>query len=169
MMPGNLCEHCTGMCCRYIALPIDVPEKPADFEDVRWYLLHENVSVFIEDGAWYISFHTPCRHLLPDQRCGIYETRPPICRKYTTDNCDYHSGDYGWEAHFTSPEHLDAWRAGQKNGAGRGGHGRARRTRSAHAAPAATTAPCDRQGVPLPILAPLPAARRGQRRPSRAG
>lgn len=108
-MPGVLCEHCSGLCCRYIALPIETPESKADFDDVRWYLLHEGVSVFVEDGEWYISFQATCRHLQPDFRCGIYETRPRICREYSTDNCDYHSGDYGWSAHFTCPEHLDAY------------------------------------------------------------
>jgi Fe-S-cluster containining protein len=27
--------------------------------------------------------------LLPDNRCGIYHTRPEICREYSTDNCEY--------------------------------------------------------------------------------
>ncbi len=108
-MSGNLCEHCTAACCRYVALPIDEPDDMSDFDDIRWYLLHENVSVFREDGDWFISFATPCRHLRPDHGCGIYETRPQICRKYTSDNCDYHSGDYGWDVHFTCPEHLDTW------------------------------------------------------------
>lgn len=109
-MPGILCEHCTAVCCRYIALPIDTPETKSDFDDVRWYLLHDGVSAFIEDGDWYLNIATSCRHLQPDFRCGIYETRPRICREYSTDNCDYHSGDYGWEEHFTCPEHIDAYR-----------------------------------------------------------
>jgi Fe-S-cluster containining protein len=108
-MPGNLCEHCTGMCCRYLALPIDAPEDREEFDDIRWYLLHEGVSVFVEDGEWYLYVAADCRHLLPDYRCAIYETRPRICRKYTTENCDYHSGEYGWEQHFTCPEHLDEY------------------------------------------------------------
>ncbi len=108
-MPGILCEHCTGYCCRYIALPIDEPDGKKDFDDIRWYLLHEGVAVFVEDGEWFINIQTTCRHLQPDYRCGIYETRPQICRDYSTDNCDYHSGDYGWEQHFTAPEHLDEY------------------------------------------------------------
>lgn len=105
-MPGILCEHCTAACCRYLALPIDTPETHADFDDLRWYLLHEGVSVFVEDGEWFICMQTACRHLLADNRCSIYQTRPNICRNYTAENCDYHSGDYGWEHHFTSPEHI---------------------------------------------------------------
>ena len=108
-MPGILCEHCSAMCCRYVALPIETPEERSDFDDIRWYLLHENISIFVEDGEWYISFVTDCRHLLPDHRCGIYETRPGICRRYDTVNCDYHSGEYGWEQHFMCPEHLDEY------------------------------------------------------------
>jgi len=108
-MGSILCEHCTGYCCRYIALPLDEPEDRQDFDDIRWYLLHEGVSVFVEDGEWFICMTTTCRHLQADYRCGIYETRPQICRDYSTDNCDYHSGDYGWEQHFTCPEHLDEY------------------------------------------------------------
>jgi len=108
-MSGNLCEHCAGMCCRYLALPIDLPEDRGEFDDIRWYLLHEGVSVFVEDGEWYLHITTDCRHLLPDYRCGLYQTRPRICRDYTTENCDYHSGEYGWEQHFTCPEHLDEY------------------------------------------------------------
>lgn len=108
-MGSILCEHCTGYCCRYVALPIDEPEDRQDFDDIRWYLLHEGISVFVEDGDWFINMVTNCRHLQPDFRCGIYETRPKICRDYSTDNCDYHSGDYGWDHHFTCPEHLDEY------------------------------------------------------------
>ncbi|MBK9120332.1 MAG: YkgJ family cysteine cluster protein [Phycisphaerales bacterium] len=108
-MPGILCEHCTAACCNYIALPIDEPETHAEFEDLRWFLIHEHVSVFVEDGSWFIAFQTRCRHLRDDHLCGIYDTRPQICRDYSTENCDYHSGDYGWEQHFTAPEHLDSY------------------------------------------------------------
>mgnify|MGYP002078475252 CR=1 FL=1 len=160
-MPGILCEHCTAICCRYIALPIDTPKDRADFDDVRWYLMHEGVSIFVEDGEWYISFTAACRHLQPDQRCGVYETRPRICREYSTSECDYHSGDYGWEQHFTCPEHLDEYvRANPPAGTKRAGRGRrragrpglrvrsARRTRPADV----TSASADIRRVPLPVL-----------------
>lgn len=160
-MPGVLCEHCTGYCCRYIALPIDTPTERSEIDFVRWYLLHEGVSVFIEDGDWYITFQANCRRLLPDNRCGIYATRPKICRDYTTDNCDYHSGDYGWEHHFTCPEHLDDYVAahfvekkparGKKRRKGvraRLGARAPKRHRLTDYAAAST----DLRGTPLPIL-----------------
>ncbi|MCG3128919.1 MAG: hypothetical protein CHACPFDD_03815 [Phycisphaerae bacterium] len=108
-MPGILCEHCTALCCRYIALPVDTPTTREELDQIRWFLLHGGVSIFIEDGDWYISMETACRHLQGDFRCGIYETRPKICRDFSTENCDYHAGDYGFEHHFTCPEHLEAY------------------------------------------------------------
>ena len=42
----DLCNGCTK-CCEYIALEIDTPETQEDFENIRWYLLHENVKIFI--------------------------------------------------------------------------------------------------------------------------
>ena len=165
-MPGVLCEHCTGHCCRYIALPIETPTERSDFDDIRWYLLHEGINVFIEEGEWYINIPTNCRHLQPDYRCGIYETRPRICREYSADNCDYHSGDYGWEEHFTCPEHLDEYmreylsaarrkrrgaKAGRKSRNGKRLKVRlkTRRNRPMHDYAAATA---DVRGVPLPVL-----------------
>ncbi len=105
-MATSLCEKCVALCCRYFALPIDNPTDVTDYDNIRWYLLHENVVVFIEDGQWYIGVLTKCKHLQPDNRCGIYETRPRICRKYTTDNCDYHGAEYGYDKLFTSAEQL---------------------------------------------------------------
>ena len=40
-------------------------------------------------GHWYLLVHTTCKHLQADNRCGIYHTRPQICRDYSTDNCEY--------------------------------------------------------------------------------
>ena len=48
-----LCEFCTAKCCRYFALPIDLPETIDEWEFVRWYLLHDAASVFQYEGSWY--------------------------------------------------------------------------------------------------------------------
>ena len=104
-----LCDRCTALCCRYFALGIDDPETPEDYDDIRWYLAHENVHVFIEDDDWYLSIQTRCQFLQDDNRCGIYEDRPKICREYTTDNCDYWTGQYDFQQYFTKPEQLEAY------------------------------------------------------------
>jgi len=104
-----LCDRCTALCCRYFALEIDEPDTAEDYDDIRWYLAHENVHIFIEDDEWYLSVQTRCQHLQDDNRCGIYEDRPKICREYTTENCDYYTGQYDFQQYFTKPEELEAY------------------------------------------------------------
>lgn len=159
-MPGILCEHCTAACCRYIALPLDRPETAREFDDIRWYLLHEGIQVFVEDGDWYILISTSCRRLQADHRCGIYETRPQICRDYSTVNCDYHSGDYGWEHHFAVPEHIDEYllKHPPKPERRRKGGGKRRLGANLHRRriemPNYAAAVADTRGVPLPLFQP---------------
>ena len=50
-----------------------------------------------EDEDWYLLVHTQCEHLRDDNLCGIYETRPQICRDYTTKDCEY---DDDWTYDF---------------------------------------------------------------------
>jgi Fe-S-cluster containining protein len=109
LKPGAvLCDHCAAKCCRYFALPIEEPKTRRDFDFIRWYLLHDRATVFTEDGTWYILVHTVCRHLQPDQRCGIYETRPEICREYTTENCEY-DDDWVYDRYFETPEQVEEY------------------------------------------------------------
>ena len=86
-------------------MPIETPSEWRDFEFIRWYLLHGQASVFTEDGEWYLMVHTVCKHLQDDHRCGIYDTRPQICREYTTDNCEYED-DWTYDQYFETPEQL---------------------------------------------------------------
>ncbi len=109
LKPGeNLCEYCTGKCCRYYAFPIETPTKWKDFDYIRWFLLHGRAAIFVDEGTWYIMVHADCNHLLPDNRCGIYETRPQICRDYTTTDCEY-DFDSGYDKLFESPEQIEEY------------------------------------------------------------
>ncbi|MHB0956616.1 MAG: YkgJ family cysteine cluster protein [Pirellulaceae bacterium] len=109
LKPGEvLCSHCTAKCCRYFALPIDTPTEFADFEYIRWYLLHDRATVFTEEGSWYLLVHTPCKHLRDDHLCGIYDTRPNICREYTTEACEYDE-DWTYEQYFETPEQIQEY------------------------------------------------------------
>lgn len=96
----NLCDQCTALCCRYFAFEIDKPRTRRDFDDLRWYLLHEECIIFVEDGDWYVQINRPCKALQQDNRCGIYETRPAICRAYSTKECDYHGDEYDYDHLF---------------------------------------------------------------------
>ena len=100
-----LCDHCTAKCCKYFALPIETPVDLEDYEFIRWYLVHDRATVFTDDDQWYIMIHTTCRHLQTDNRCGIYDTRPQICRDYTTDNCEYED-NWTYDLYFESPEQI---------------------------------------------------------------
>ena len=90
MADEDLCAKCGGKCCRYFALEIDTPTTKRDFDDIRWYLCHENIRVFVEDGEWYLEVNNRCRHLDESSRCRIYPDRPAICRKHSLDNCEGH-------------------------------------------------------------------------------
>jgi len=106
-----LCSYCPAKCCRYFALPIDEPETWEEWDFVRWYLLHERATIFVEDDSWYLLVHTVCKHLGEDNLCGIYETRPQICRDYTTGNCEYEDSwvyDYYWETDEQVEEYAEA-------------------------------------------------------------
>jgi Fe-S-cluster containining protein len=105
-----LCGKCTGLCCRYFALPIETPEDKEDYDDIRWYLCHENVSVFVEDGDWYINLDNKCRHLYEgDFKCGIYNKRPKICRAYSMKDCDLIEGEYDYELFFTDDQQMEEY------------------------------------------------------------
>lgn len=103
----SLCDQCVALCCRYFAFEIDRPETKRDFGDLRWYLLHEDTIIFVEDARWFVQINRPCKALLPDNRCGIYENRPSICREYTTKDCDWHGDDYGYDHLFTEAEQIE--------------------------------------------------------------
>lgn len=100
-----LCDYCTARCCRYFALPIETPSAQQDFDFIRWYLLHDRASMFVEDDTWYLLVHTTCKHLQDDHRCGIYLTRPQICRDYSTSNCEF-DDDAVYDKYFETAEQV---------------------------------------------------------------
>ena len=103
-----LCQFCTAKCCRYYSLPMEEPTSRRDFDYIRWFLMHGRSAVYIEDGTWYLLVYSDCQHLLPDNRCAIYETRPQICREYTTENCEY-DDDWTYERFFETPEQVEEY------------------------------------------------------------
>lgn len=106
----DVCDRCGAKCCRYFCFEIDEPDSYAEFEDVRWYLFHEGVSVHVDaDGDWYISIANPCTALDENGRCTAYENRPLICRKYDPSGCDETGGDYEYRHEFKTPEDLERY------------------------------------------------------------
>lgn len=107
--PKTLCAKCSAMCCRYIALPFDEPTDRESFDEARWFLMHEGVTVFVSDDQWYVSVATPCKHLDEQGMCSVYPKRPQICRDYADENCDYCGGDYEYSLFFCHPEQMEAY------------------------------------------------------------
>ena len=101
----NLCDHCTGKCCRYFSLPIKTPETWDDYDEIRWFLAHGQCLVYLDQGTWYLMVLSPCQYLMPDNRCGIYHDRPFVCREYTTRDCEYDS-DWSFDKVFEVPEQI---------------------------------------------------------------
>ena len=109
---GGPCHLCTARCCRYFALQIDTPSSKQDYDHIRWYLMHEGVVAWVDDGDWYIEIRTVCRHLQPDNSCGIYETRPQICRDYGLpgDNpCEFFTDDLEYDLFFEDDAAFEQW------------------------------------------------------------
>ena len=102
------CEGCDAMCCKYVALEIDTPEDVEDFENIKWYVCHKNVNVFVDqEGEWHLEFITPCQYLDEKGWCTIYERRPQICRDYNQDECLFHNDDYEEKYKFDKIEDVE--------------------------------------------------------------
>ncbi|MCB9897424.1 MAG: YkgJ family cysteine cluster protein [Planctomycetes bacterium] len=101
------CGQCTALCCHYFALEIDAPEERADFENLRWYILHEDTELFIDGGAWFLQINRKCTWLAGN-KCGRYEDRPAICAEYDNTECDLDG--ITAERHFRTIEELEAYR-----------------------------------------------------------
>jgi hypothetical protein len=114
-MKGNkskgICEGCRAECCRYVALEIDKPTCKRDYDNIRWYLLHENVSVFVDnEGSWNIEFVTPCEKLGADGYCEYYLSRPRICREHGVERtCEFHSDTEPHRLRFENEKEFIAY------------------------------------------------------------
>ena len=71
-------------------------------------LSSRGATIFVEGEDWYLLVYTTCKHLQADHRCGIYETRPQICRDYTTAECEFED-DWCYEKYFETPEQIDEY------------------------------------------------------------
>jgi Fe-S-cluster containining protein len=104
--PMSLCAICPvpGACCRgftlsYLDKNEDESSRQAptfwldtwmqdaqawvDERDLPFFPSRIDETLYAEDtGRAYVSVRFDCVCLRPDGRCGIYETRPKLCRQY---------------------------------------------------------------------------------------
>lgn len=99
------CTAC-GLCCSYVAIEVDAPATVKEATQLLWYVYHEGVSLYDNDDEWMVQFDTTCIYLQPDYRCGIYETRPHICREFSEQDCEVNTGDDG-RTFYNATEYLD--------------------------------------------------------------
>jgi len=103
------CMECT-QCCHYVAIEIDEPETRQEFDNIRWYLYHPGIEVYVDhEETWNVLVHSTCQHLQSDGACGIYETRPQICRDFSERECEPNTGETAEQVLFRNADDLDAW------------------------------------------------------------
>lgn len=108
----GLCARCVGLCCNYITIDIDKPTNRRMRDDIRWYLLHEGVTLMVTGDRWSLKVPTRCMALGENSECTIYENRPATCREYSTENCDFHTVFEGWDTDYVemeTPEQFDTY------------------------------------------------------------
>jgi len=82
------CFEC-AKCCTYVAVEIDTPTTNAEYDQIVWYLYHERVEVFVDwEDAWHVLFRTRCEQLTSAGMCGVYATRPAICKDFDWRACE---------------------------------------------------------------------------------
>lgn len=107
--PTHDCTRCGARCCNYFCFEIDEPDDFDEFENIRWFLCHEGVSVHVDDGDWFISLNNRCKMLDAENLCRMYFDRPMICREYDPSDCDHTPGGYGYDEEFNTPEEIEAY------------------------------------------------------------
>jgi Fe-S-cluster containining protein len=104
---ANKAPSCTacGLCCTYVAIEVDAPSTVKRATQLLWYLYHGGVSLYENADEWMVQFESTCQYLQPDHRCGIYATRPHICREFSAQDCEVNTGDDG-HTFYTAAEFL---------------------------------------------------------------
>ncbi len=104
----NKCGKCTGsICCLYTTQAIDVPRSKDDFDHLLWQMTHKGVQAYKDEDGWFLLINNACQFILPGGGCGIYETRPQVCREYSNDFCEYDEpADKHFEHYFVDYESL---------------------------------------------------------------
>jgi Fe-S-cluster containining protein len=107
----NKCGFCkSSLCCTYITQEVDAPKSIYDFDTWLWMLHHQDVQFYKEGKSWNLKILNRCNNLQPDGRCGIYETRPMICREHENDFCEFDATtEEDADVFFGSPADLEKY------------------------------------------------------------
>ncbi len=105
------CSRCTGtICCTYTTQAVPTPRGRDDFQHLLWQLAHENIQAYKDEDGWFLLINNRCRFLGKDGRCGIYHSRPDVCREYSNDYCELDErAEDNFELFFDGYESLLAY------------------------------------------------------------
>lgn len=105
----QVCQHdCHSRCCRYITVVLPAPRLSYDFDELSWFLAHENISVYVESRRWHLEVRTPCKYLDRDNLCTIYADRPDVCREYDIEACEFPRRPRH-TLHFDTRQEFHSW------------------------------------------------------------
>lgn len=105
--PEVKCGTCSGKCCHHYDT-IRITKADVDrLEDAgyeNFYTLWSDGSLGIEGSIGYLNTvpwrgyskdkgDKACLFLLPSGRCGVYQIRPDVCRRFPAQNCDLYEED----------------------------------------------------------------------------
>ncbi len=106
---AEMCAKCGGRCCTYYTVMLDEPEDADDFDELRWFLAHEDCYIYVDEGEWHLNVISRCRFLGEDTRCAIYDHRPGVCREFGHDEeCEF-TGEFDFEHTFNTIMELEAY------------------------------------------------------------
>ncbi|MHC4198975.1 MAG: YkgJ family cysteine cluster protein [Planctomycetota bacterium] len=106
---ADLCGKCKGLCCRYYTVTLKEPDDADDFDEIRWFLAHEDCYVYVDEGEWHLNVISKCRFLDPSGQCLIYEHRPDVCRDFGhEEECEW-TGELEFEHVFRTIPELEAY------------------------------------------------------------
>ncbi|NIR03500.1 MAG: YkgJ family cysteine cluster protein [Gemmatimonadales bacterium] len=126
----HICQKlCKARCCRYITVQIKAPRLKADFDEIGWFLAHENISVYFHGRRWHVEVRTRCEHLTRSNLCSAYETRPLVCRDYDIEACEYPARPRH-DLHFDTQQEFEGWWARKRERERRRRRKRARAARA---------------------------------------
>jgi len=109
-MESITCEECNGKCCRDVSIEMDAPKKFEDFEILKWFLAHKNISVYIDqEGEWLVEFKTDCKFLNKDSTCKIYKERYAICQDHEPDECIKNGSGKHYKTFFKNADDVDKY------------------------------------------------------------
>jgi uncharacterized protein len=111
MTAENKCSFCKqSICCTYITQQLDTPRSMRDFDHLLWQTAHKDIQIYKDEDGWFLVVNNKCTHLQADGGCGVYETRPIVCREHDNDFCEYDApAEDGFELFFDSYASLEKY------------------------------------------------------------